>query len=129
MTTSPCTGRAGSCACRGLPATTAPGELYGSGGCAQWRGPLALVPGRLGLTNRRPVGVRRRRELRFAVLHAPQAEAADEGVGVVAGARARRQFLQLADVAAAQHDVLRLQGGPQPLHHVRDTLPPFLAAQ
>src|SRR5215470_6520208 len=56
----------------------------------------------------------------------PQTLAADERVRVIAGAAARRQRLQLVNVAAPEHDVLGLERGDQPCDDVHDVAPPWL---
>src|SRR6516162_6772126 len=58
----------------------------------------------------------------------PQAETAEEGVGVVAGAGAFGERLELLDVAAAKDDVIREQCGLQTGHHVGDSLAPLAFA-
>ena len=52
----------------------------------------------------------------------PQPKSAGEGVGVVAGAHARRQFLEFRDIAAAQHDVVHFKRDAQSFHDIEHGL-------
>src|SRR6202007_2425066 len=58
----------------------------------------------------------------------PQPKSALERVGVGAEADLARQLLDLVDVSAAQHDVIRLQRCEQALQDVVDRALPFLLA-
>src|SRR6266404_91422 len=60
---------------------------------------------------------------------APHAEPAQEGEVVVAEPRALRHFVELAGVAAAEHDIICFQCGPQGLDHLLDGAAPFLGTQ
>src|SRR4029453_2907583 len=55
----------------------------------------------------------------------PQAKTPEECVRVVAGAAARWQRVQLVDVAASEHDVLRLERGHQTTDDVLHIAPPL----
>src|SRR5579871_6790043 len=56
----------------------------------------------------------------------PQAESAQESIGVVPGAATRRQLSKFANVASSKHHVLRLQSGDQALYCVSNKTPPLL---
>src|SRR5206468_10343887 len=58
----------------------------------------------------------------------PEAEPAEERVLVVSEAAVRRELVQLSGVAAAEHDVVRLQRVRQVLDRLEDRLPPALEA-
>src|SRR5881397_2039903 len=58
----------------------------------------------------------------------PQSKSALERIGVGAEADLARQLVDLVGVAAAQHDVIRLQCGKQALQDVIDRALPFLPA-
>src|SRR5579875_755413 len=62
-------------------------------------------------------------------LFVPQAEAAEEGVLVVAHAAGGGQFIQFLDVAATQDYVIGQEGGTQSGHYVENGLLPLAAAQ
>src|SRR5262245_44327476 len=55
----------------------------------------------------------------------PEAKAPEKGVCVVASAAAWRQRIELADVAAAEDDVLRLERGAEASDDVLDVTPPL----
>src|SRR5258708_3869358 len=59
----------------------------------------------------------------------PEAEAAQEGVFVVAQAAPLRQGLQFLGVAAAEHDVVGDEGGLETADDIVDRLLPPLLAQ
>ncbi len=58
----------------------------------------------------------------------PEAEAAGERIGVGADARERRQHLDVARIAAAQHDVLGRQRGGEPRDDILDAFAPLALA-
>src|SRR5689334_21110314 len=66
--------------------------------------------------------------LRLLVL-LPEAQAADDGVAVVAGLGVRRQAQQLLGVAAAQHDVVHDKCRLEARDHILDEALPLLATQ
>src|ERR1700721_1901976 len=57
-------------------------------------------------------------------LSVPQTEAADEGIGIVTGPAAFRQFLQVYDISAAYDCILGLGSGDQSLDNVGHELAP-----
>ena len=59
----------------------------------------------------------------------PEPKAADEGVGVVAGAAAFGKLLQFLDVAAAKHDVISMDLGHEVANDIWNVFPPCLLAQ
>src|SRR5262249_24882225 len=66
-------------------------------------------------------GVRERTSL-------PQPKSAEKRIGIVACTRMWRKRLELADVAAANNDVIGLERRNQPRHDVGDVTTPFLLA-
>src|SRR5262249_19411045 len=66
--------------------------------------------------------------VRESAFFSPQAEAAAEGVGVVACARMRRQRMEFLDVAAPNHGFVGLERGDEALHDVVNVTAPFLLA-
>src|SRR5262245_44425874 len=61
-------------------------------------------------------------------LFPPQPEAAPERIGVVAGARMRRQRSEFLDVASANHGIVGLERGDEARHDVGNVTPPLLLA-
>src|SRR5262245_31277659 len=59
----------------------------------------------------------------------PQAQTADEGVGIVPQPGSLGKTLELFRVAAADDDVVGLEGGDQAVHDLLDVALPFLAPQ
>ena len=66
---------------------------------------------------------------RFRLRATPHPESAEEGVVVVAEPAARRQFLEVPVVAAAQDDVVRAERCGQAFDDILDRLAPFLLAE
>src|SRR5215467_11774882 len=66
--------------------------------------------------------------VRESAFFSPQAEAAAEGVGVVARARMRRQRMEFLDVAAPNHRIVGLERGDEACHDVGNVTAPFLLA-
>src|SRR5262249_7663297 len=56
----------------------------------------------------------------------PQPKPATEGVGIVAGARVRRQRIKFFDVASADHDVVGLERGKEACHNICHVTTPLL---
>src|SRR5262245_39645450 len=56
----------------------------------------------------------------------PEAKPTHERISVIARAAARRELFQETDVASAEHDIIRLESGGKPLHHIRDVAAPSL---
>src|SRR6185437_8871416 len=59
----------------------------------------------------------------------PHEESAPEGIGVVALPASRRQLLQQSDVASAEHNIVGLERGGQPVNHVKNVLAPLFLAE
>ena len=55
----------------------------------------------------------------------PHEKSASECIRVVPQPAPWRQLAQYLRVAAAEHDIVRLQGGDQPINHVKSVLPPI----
>src|SRR5579863_3277316 len=60
---------------------------------------------------------------------APQLEAAEESVLVVAEPDVFRELLELAGIAAADHHIVRLERGHQPFDHLRHLVAPLLRSE
>src|ERR1700704_4072185 len=62
----------------------------------------------------------------FPFLVLPQPESSEKCVGVVAEPGLRRQTLQPLGIAAADHDIVRLERRAEPGHDILDLPPPLL---
>src|SRR5262249_50904233 len=56
----------------------------------------------------------------------PETKTSHKSVGVIAGSATGRQLFEILDIAAAEDDVIGLQGSDQLCNHLGDVLPPFL---